>query len=371
MSTSDHSNYSAVPTSSSSPPRNVAPSTSRQSPISLYSFILLSLFLVRIIFAIFGATSPFLGLLFIIIALTPTAIFARLILRVFHDPVVSPRFLLSQFLTAAIPLLLLVFPFEIFFAVISTLPLFAFADQDNLKDFGNLLQSSANADSEQMQKLNQDLLAKLPSLFPLPVIILAAILVAFLSAGLVEEVGKWLVSRRYKDIDIDARLHHTRRISVSGIFACACMSALGFATMENIGYSAMAELSIVKQNALLVAFFALVRGFVAYTLHIATQLHIAVAAAQRLFFADGMSVRMALLHAILVHGVFDGVAFVAIILTALGKIQTWVLFVVPVFDVVTVLLFGMLVRARYCALLERERVVSPSEPESYSGAALV
>lgn len=222
-----------------------------------------------------------------------------------------------------------------------------------------------------MQQINQDLLAKLPSLFPLPAIILAALLIAFLSAGLVEEVGKWIVSRRYKNIDIDARLRHTRRISVSGIFACTCISALGFATMENIGYSGMSELSIIRQNVLLVAFLALGRGFVAYLVHIATQLHVAVAAAQRLFFGDGMSVGVALLHAILLHGMFDGVAFVTVILVVTRNIPVGLLFLVPVFDVVVAVLFGLLVRARYRALLERERAMFSSGPVSHPETALV
>lgn len=131
--------------------------------------------------------------------------------------------------------------------------------------------------------------------------------------------------------------------------------------MENIGYS-MSELSDLKQQVPLAALLGLARGFIAYALHIATQLYVAVAAARKYLFGDRGSVSIALLHAVIVHGAFDGVAFVVLVLAALKKVPSWILFVVPVFDVAVVVLFGMLVRARYLALLQREHAVQSPAP---------
>lgn len=202
-----------------------------------------------------------------------------------------------------------------------------------------------------------DALAKI---LPLWKVLLFFILTSFLVAGVVEELGKWIIARRYRKIEPERAADDDMvvpNIGCRGILASFCMTALGFAATENVFYM----LGILQANRGSFSFGAaglvLMRRLLAYPVHVGTTFYVGVAAARRHVFGDGISVGLALSVAIILHGVFDGVGFLALILVTLGKVPKWVGGGVPVFDLGLVGLLLLLCRGRYKALLEREKVV--------------
>lgn len=320
------------------------------------SFLLLLLFL-RLLVAILVTPNVLKGLLFAIIAILPTIVAGWLVLKHFRDEIVNRPFLLMQFLIGAIPLVILVIPVELIFAIVSAIPV--------------LLSDANEIDGKQQEFLDvikggneqkiMEFYKTIAESIPLPTMILTLVLVAYLSAGLVEEVGKWLVARRFLSLECVCG-NDDKRIGARGILASACMAALGFATTENIAYvMAMAHVQTAGFPVFLIL-MGLFRGVIALPVHIGTQLYVAVSAAHRYVFLDETKVMGALFQAILFHGTFDAIAFVSTLLVGLGRIPMWVGFLVPVIDVVLVSFLLLICRARYKALLERERVASLSEP---------
>lgn len=125
---------------------------------------------------------------------------------------------------------------------------------------------------------------------------------------------------------------------------------------------AMSRVASITGSTGLLVFLGLFRGAVALPVHVGTQLYVAVVAAQRYVFLDDVKVSTALFQAILFHGTFDAIAFISTFLVGTKRIPVWVGFLVPVADIIMVSLLLLVCRARYKALLERERVALVSEP---------
>eukprot|EP00177_Eucheuma_denticulatum_P006797 GFKZ01012357.1.p1 GENE.GFKZ01012357.1~~GFKZ01012357.1.p1 ORF type:complete len:366 (-),score=25.27 GFKZ01012357.1:391-1488(-) len=352
---------------------SILPRTWPQQSKPIFTFLnatLLFLLSAHIIRRIIASTNIFLGLLFMCLSLAPTFFFGRLILKHFRDPSVPNQFLLQQFLLSALPLIFLIIPLEIILIIVSLLPLTFVYHEKIIGELEGIEEAiSTNEalkdDPDELLKLFTEALQHLFKYIPFWAIAVTLIAVAVLSAGTAEELGKWLVSRRYRTVEYEAVISGMERISARGILASACMSGLGFATIENIGYgmnigsmSASTWLGIVG-----LAFVALFRGALAFAVHIGTQLYVAVTAAQKHLFQDDGSVPLALLYAILFHGLFDAIAFVTLMGTIAGKIPAWFSLIVPIIDLGLVIGLCLLVRSRYRALLDRERVLISTASE--------
>lgn len=316
------------------------------------SVLLLFLLFVRLLFAVFNAPNLGVGLLFIFVSLLPAFIVAWFVLTRFRDEIADRSFLLMQFLIGAIPLVLVLVPFEILTTLIAATPIF-FSVVDDIKEHAqDIMEAVEKEDFLQVQQI----IEKIFQTVPLWTVIITTLLVAYISAGTVEEVGKWLAARRFIGLECICG-NDDRRVGCRGIMASACMVALGFATIENIGYvSGMAKASSSTGSVLMFVALGLFRGVVAFPVHVGTQLYVAITAAKKRVFADDVSVFWALVQAILFHGTFDAIAFISMILVGFGSAPAWIGILVPVVDVIMAVLLLLVCRARYKSLLERERM---------------
>lgn len=343
----------------------------RSKPVFTFLNTALLFFLcAHIIRRIIASTNLFLGLFFMCVSLAPTFFFGHLILKYFRDPAVPDQFHLQQFLLSALPLIFLVLPLEVVLSVASLLPLIVIYHQRIIGELQGIEEAVSTNEAlldnpDELFKLFTEALQRLFEYIPFWAVAITLIAVAVLSAGTAEELGKWLVSRRYRTIEYEAVISGMQRISARGIFASACMSGLGFATIENIGYGM--KIGSMSASTWLgfagLALVALFRGALAFAVHVGTQLYVAVAAAQNHLFHDGGSVDVALLKAILFHGLFDAIAFVTLMGTIAGKVPAWFSLLVPVVDLGLVLALCLLVRSRYRALLNRENMLASMGPE--------
>lgn len=328
-----------------------------QSLINPCSVFLLILLFLRLLIGVLYTPNVLKGLLFAIIAILPTIVIGWFVLKHFQDEIVNRPFLLMQFLIGAIPLVILVIPVEILFSLVATLPALLSAARAMEGKQQELLDAVEGGNPEKIDEIYKAIVESIS----LPVVIITALLLAYLAAGLVEETGKWLVARRFLGLECVCG-NDDRRIGARGILASACMAALGFATTENIGYvMAMAHVPTAGFPIGLVL-LGLFRGVVAFPVHVGTQLYVAISAAHRYVFLDETEVMGALFQAILFHGTFDAIAFVSTLLVVLGRLPSWVAILVACCDVVLVGFLFLVCRARYKALLERERVATLSEP---------
>ncbi|CDF37555.1 unnamed protein product [Chondrus crispus] len=319
---------------------------------------LVLLFILRLFFAVFTTPDYGVGFLFVLISLLPAAVVGWFILSRFRDEIVGRPFLFLQFLIGAIPLILFIIPLELITTAAALIPIVFAIRGDLEEDLPKIIEAAEGGNSKAVQQLIQQLAQSIP----LWAIILSLVLIAYVTAGTVEEVGKWLVARRYIGLECICG-QDERKVGCRGIMASACMAALGFATIENIGYvSGMARAASQNSSAeLLFVFLGLFRGLLAFPVHVGTQLYVAITASQRHIFMDDVSVPWALFHAILFHGTFDVLAFLSGALVTLRLWPAWIGLLVPVIDIIMVVLLLLVCRARYKALLERERMAM-SEP---------
>lgn len=295
---------------------------------------------------------PWYTLLFVSLAILPALPVARFILRNFQDPVIRKPFLLSQFLLGAFPLVILASPVEVISSGLLALAVFS----SELGDARDKLESLQTGEDDPEALLNA-----LKDIVPFWKILLYFLLVAFITAGMVEEVGKWLIARRYRILR-DLQQEGSPRMGCRGILASACAGALGFAMTENMLYVLGLARATPSGFSFGLVGLALLRGMLAYPVHVGTQFYVGVTAAQRDVLADRVSIGLALLVAVLFHGFFDAVAFTCMVLIGLKHIPEWVGGLVPVFDIVLVGFLLLLCRSRYKALLERERMTIGPEP---------
>lgn len=321
------------------------------------TYFLLFIAAAVLIAAVVTSPRPFYTLLFVILAFLPAVPVARFILRNFQDSAVSKSFLLTQFLLGAVPLIIVAGQVELVLTVIFAIMVF----RSELAAAKQALSSIQGATSSTDQDKADAALQALLKVTPLWKVLIFFLLVAFITAGLVEEAGKWFVARRYRKLD-NAEDSSSARIGCRGILASACASALGFAMTENVGY----VLGIANANRTGFSFglvgLALLRGILAYPVHVGTQFYVGVSAARWHVLGDRASVAWALFVAVLFHGTFDAVAFICMVLVGLKRIPEWVGAFVPVFDVVLVGFLLLLCRGRYTALLQRERVLMVTDP---------
>lgn len=334
-----------------------APEPSRDSffalswPASIYLIIAIVLLVVSLV----HSPRPFYSSLFVLLAFVPALPVASFIVQKFRDPAVRNSFLTTQFLLGAVPLIFIVGLVELFLSAAFAFLVFRSEISAAREALANL--QTINATPAETDKALQQLL----TIIPLWKVILFFLLVAFITAGFVEETGKWLVARRYRKLLIpeDAR---AVPIGVRGVLACACAGALGFALTENVAY----VLGIAKTTQSGVSFaligIALLRGVLAFPVHVGTQFYVGLSAAESHVLRDRVSVSLALFLAVLFHGTFDAVAFVCMVLIGLKKLPEWVGLFVPVFDLMLIGFLLLLCRGRYKGLLERERVLIASDP---------
>lgn len=332
--------------------------TEVEEPLTVCNRFLLILIAVFIIVAVVLSPSPFLTLVFVILALVPAFPFVRYVNRNFRDRAVSRSFLVSQLVIAAVPLLIIASQIEWILSALIGLALFN-AEYSKVEA---ALENLDAADTAGEDDFNTKLIETMAKTLPVWKIVIFFVLFSFFTAGAVEEIGKWIVANRFKRIEPEqpADANATApRVGCRGILASFCMTALGFAAAENTGF----VLGIVQANRNKFSFEAvgvvLFRGILAYPVHIGSQFYIGVSTAQRYVFKDPGRVWPAVLVAVLFHGAFDAISLVFVVLITLKKIPVWTGTVVPVFDLVLIVLLLLLCRWRYKALLERERAVFP------------
>lgn len=327
------------------------PTSSRPRLVSPCTAFMIVLFLIRIIVGIVTSDSKLFSLLFAALAILPAVVTAWWVLRAFHDGSLPNSFLLSQYFVGAVPLFIITTILGVIFTVISALPALLLLPKEVLKKLKDL---TSITDEKKGQELMEQVITEVKKL-PAWAIVLTIFLLAFLAAGAVEEIGKWLFSRRYKR-PLREATDAGRHVGARAILASTAMVSLGFATMENIGYI----IGLGSMGGSLLSFsvvgLALLRGLMSFPLHISTQLHVAVAAGHLHVFNDNTRVSVALFHAIIFHGIFDGVTYSSVALTLLEKTPAWTLLATVGAEVFLVGVLILLVRARYTGLLERERV---------------
>lgn len=291
--------------------------------------------------------NPFYTLIFILVAVLPAFIWLRIIRRHFQDEAVPPYFLASQFLCATVPLTFIVFIVEsllslIFFYIVLS------------KELHSLLEKAGE------EPLSID---DLKLLFPTWKLVLVALLSAYIIAGITEESAKWLLSRRYRAIDeLDVNQDNGLKISIRGVLAIASVSALGFATFENIMY--LLQWSTPTKSGgfpIIRAGLALLRDLFAFPLHIGTTFFIALVEARRHVLSDTLSLWSAFTTAVFFHGTFDASALVIAALVFKGVIPEWVEVIALVIQAFLVILLVILCRSRFQALIQREYALAMEE----------
>lgn len=310
------------------------------------------LVVIVLIAAVVVSSNPFYTLIFILVAVLPAIIFLRIIKRRFHDDAVPSFFLVSQFLFAAVPLTFIVFIVEtllslIFFFIVLSPELSALLKRQ---------------DDEPLS------IEDLKALIPTWKLVTLALLSGYIVAAITEESAKWLLSRRYRRInEIPSNQQNDLRISVRGVLAIASVSALGFATFENVLYLiGWSEPSKTGGFPIGRAGLAVLRDIFAFPLHIGTTFVIALVEARRFVLSDTLSVWSAFATAIFFHGTFDASALVIAALVLKGVLPEWCEAIAVAIQAVLVILLVVLCRSRFQALIERERALAVDDSFSFS-----
>lgn len=368
------------PADQASPPSPPRPShssalynpTGHESPNRRNLTILQSMHPCLVVFIIFAfifylvsliaTPNPFFSLLFTVLALIPALYIAHFLRRHLHDDAVPNSFLISQFFLAAIPLSIAIIVVEVMMFGLLVV-VFLRSSLDKLTDALENLHANDVSDEQAAQVL-QDLIKEIP----LWKFVVLAICMAFVVAAITEETGKWIIARRYRAVNNlpENNEDSQRRIGVHGILAVASAAALGFATAENLLF--VLGLSRYTSNSIFPfrrVGLTLLRDIMAFPVHVGATFYVALAAAQRSVFSDGMGVFSALLVAVFFHGSFDAVAIVASLLVALEKVQSWVEIAVIFVQLTLVCLLLLLCRNKFRAIMERDRAAC-AEAAMYS-----
>lgn len=342
------------------PEDNQLPRVERADQPVLTSGSRISLVVITIVLAVFiiASTRPLYTLLFVILALLPAFPIIYFIRTRFQDNAVGWTYLLNQLLIGASSLVFVTMMLESLLTV--AIGSLIFMNDSRAVTLALNAEPEAGEDTE-----SEEYIADLLQSVPLWKMILFFLLIAYITTGMVEEVAKWILARRYRKVDeenaqVDAT--STVRIGCKGILAIACMGSLGFAAMENMGYVLAIAFSIRTGFSFKIVEISLLRGLLAYPLHVGTQFFVALSAAQWHVFKERSSVMFALLVAILFHGTFDGVALIGMVLIAAKIIPGWAGYLIPVFDFLLIGFLLLICRARYKGLLERERLVLTQDP---------
>lgn len=360
------------------PNRNPFPSDFQTSDREPTACNVAGLVLASAIFVVLvvGSPNPWYALLFAILAVLPAGLIGRFLLNNFKDEAVPNSFLFKQFFIGAVPLIMFVVFIETAVSVVFILLIFrpelkqvqslvtdgsrgivGGATLNAIRSFGTLVSHQKVGSGQQ----NDAFPEKLFEISPFWKVILFAVLTAFIVAGVIEEVGKWIVAQRYKKVDYDPENYEAgRKIGCRGILAVACMGALGFATIENIAYVLGLSMTPAEGFPFELVGMALLRGFLAFPVHVGAQFYVGVSAAQRYVFQDPSNVSLALFIAVLFHGSFDTASLVVAACIKKKLLAEWTIALVFPFHIFLVILLLLLCRGRYKALLERERIVMAS-----------
>lgn len=355
---SNTNDYEAVPMDENiNAPLNASRQTARLSATPSRSFnacsiiylVLAAIFLVLILVL---SSSPLTSAFFLFLALLPAVVCVYLIVKKLPDASLSPSFLVIQFFLGALPLVFLVFFAEYFTTFILIIALVAPQSSELQPIFNALPQQEPGQkmSDEELQKLFQQIV----NIIPKWKFFFALLFMAYVTAATIEEAGKWFAARRYRKIMIDQVIEaRPPEIGYRAILASACMVATGFAATENIAYVVGGSISrggVTWGNIGL----ALLRGVLAFPVHVGTQFYIATSAARYAIFHEQSKVFRAFLVAVLFHGTFDFVAFGIGALVGLGKIPDWFNALVVVFDIVLVLVLLRLCTNQFRILKSKE-----------------
>lgn len=312
--------------------------------VNLCLCFLALLLLLAIAYIIVVSLNPLYTLIFVIIAIAPAFVIHQIIRRYFWDDAVPPYFLVTQFLLAAIPLIIIVFLLE---TIISALLVFTILPSEINSLF-------AKAPDEQFS------IDDLKTLVPTWKLVLLSLLSAYVVAAFVEETAKWVLTRRYRQIDeLQANQERNLNIGVRGILAVAGMSALGFATIENLLYVLGWSMSPTKTKAFPFSQMglAVLRDIFAFPLHIGTTFVIALVEARRKVFSDGVSLGTGFAIAIFFHGSFDAISLVIASLVLKDVAPSQFEYISVALQALLVVLLIVLCRGRFHALVQRERAL--------------
>ncbi|CAN8075147.1 unnamed protein product [Agarophyton chilense] len=312
-----------------------------------------------------------------LLSILPAVLVGKFVLKKFADEAVTKSFLISQFFLGAFLLspivvivdsgLALVFGFILFSSEI--VELCKFPGLLNAIDGPNLFETditrafdSTLAVSGEPLGINPDMIfAYIREHVPLWKMIVYALFSAFIVAGLTDEVAKWMLARRYREVNKrDENLDRYCCISCKGILSVACMGALGFATIENYGFVMGLRSSPDSRFGLRLVSLALFRGFLAFPVHVGAQFYVAVAAAQSYIFREPIGVVKSLSIAALIHGLFDAISLVTLIFVGVLGVPPWVDISVIMLQACLTILLVVVCRVRYKALLQREKMVQKS-----------
>lgn len=276
------------------PPRS-DPLVDRSSePVNTHAKVLLALVPILLILITFATGKPGIILLVTIVTFGPVVIWYLAIQRLLQDRALSKSFLIQQVFIGAVPAYILSLLAEVVLAVLLFLALF----------FPNIMQIAKKAASmgngqPLTQEQQEQLTAAASKMIPLWKFLLGGIIAAFLVAGLVEEIAKYLMTRRYRKLS---------SIDVPGVLAVASAGALGLAGTEQFFYSLRMA---ARGNTWIGFLVSLYRAVFAFPLHIGTAFYIGIAVAKKEIQNMDTSIPLAITVAVLFHGAFDAVEMTA------------------------------------------------------------
>lgn len=343
------------------PPEDIDPSVNAVPEYFMMSsgsrITLVTITIMLIVFIALSAR-PLFTLLFVFLSLLPAFPAVHFVCTRFGDKAIGWTYLLHQLLLGAIPLVL--FTTIAGWALTSGIGYIIF--RNDLPEVNTALETPPTVDEDGN---THDLFASLLETIPLWKMILFFLLIAYIAVGFVEEVAKWMLARRYRKVDqenaeLDA--NSGARIGCKGILAIACMGAIGFAACENMGYILAITLVNRTDFSFRLVGITLIRGLLAYPLHVGSQFFVAVSAAQWYVFKDRSNVVIALLVAALFHGTFDAVGLLTMLFIGGNMMPAWTKYIVLAFEFVLIGTLLLLCRSRYKALLAREQLVLASDP---------
>ena len=319
--------------------------------VSLFEIFVLILWIWAGVQRIVSSLRPMLGLFLDILFLFLITFTSEILWRYFSDHTITPRCLLNQFFNGAIFLQLFILLARILVGAI------LYIASAYVWGYGFINKFSDEPDLSR----------------PFP-FIFVAILTIFLACASVEEVGKWLLARRYKKLNhYFQNSQPSRSMSSRGIILYACFGALGVITSQTLFFF----LFCLNTSGVPAMFFpsyglwgVLLFALLSIPVQISSQVYVAIAAAKTVVFHDPDCVMFALFVAVLFHGAFLTVAMIE-------GLVLWAGFQFPrngalgavVVQVVLVVSFLVLCRAKYNAVLERERVMLASLMEESTSEA--
>lgn len=319
-----------------------------QTPLSLTAKVFIASVLGFITILAFLSGNPLLFLQASIVGLLPAAVAVYVVLRL-GDEQLSKSFLVEQLFFGGVLAYLAVFAVELILSAVGLGTIF-YGDIHQFLTKNKALFDHLKNTPNNRAVLLSELIKAAMNISPWKVVVFALFL-AFVVAATVEESSKLIVGQRAKRLLPGGS--RDCNLSPHSMVAAVVAGALGFAATEHFFFTLpifrvfarMPNSYLITIGPILLSLF---RALLAFPVHMGTALLFGVAMAKKLILRQQVRVLWAFLLAVAFHGTFDAVAIVT--LFYFRVVPKWVVYSVPVIQIVLTIILVVVCRRSYKSL---------------------